>query len=97
MFFSSGAFAYGANAAYLPFIPFPVTMRATPSPITTFNTSLVASPTAGSLSLFQGSAWVNASPGLQSVTTTGFGFALSGIWAAGAWPIYGAWTANAEL
>jgi len=98
MFFSSGGFAYGANNAYLPFVPFPVTMRITPPGVTFINTSLSATPTAGQWSIYNGSTWASSSAmNLQSITSTGFGVQMTGTWSAGVVLTYGAWAASAEI
>jgi hypothetical protein len=97
-FSSGGAFAYNTVAAYVSFLKFPVTMRVAPATVTFINTNLPSPSTAGQWSIFNGSTWLNAAVAIQSVTTEGFGPTLAGGWSVtGAFPLYYAWTASAEL
>ena len=97
--FSSGTVnAYTANAAYAPWISFPVTMRTTPSTITFIPTSLGGS-SSGQWTIYNISAtnWTSGNMNTQSSTANGFGAVIGGTWGAGATLMYGAWTASAEL
>jgi len=97
--FSTGAVsAYSANAGYVQWIAFPVTMRTEPATFTIINTNLPASPTAGYWSIYNpGIGWANGSIATQSYTANGVGFYTNGTFAAGPTMFYGAWTASAEL
>jgi hypothetical protein len=100
MFLSTTLSSYSTTAGYSSWIPFPVTMRTTPT-IAFINTNLPSSPTSGQWSVYNtsGGSWINSTTiGAQSVTASGFGpsFTYSAI-AAGATVVYGAWTANTEL
>lgn len=101
MFLSGVANVYATTAAYSQTMNFPVTMRSTPSTVTFINTNLPTSPTSGYWSLYTNGAWLNALPGLQSATPTGFGVNMSGsgwtVTGSGSGLLYGAWTASAEL
>jgi hypothetical protein len=97
-FLSTAASAYAANGIWLPWISFPVTMRATPTTVTFINTNLPASPTSGQWSIFTG-AWVNFPVAVINSSATGIGLiAASGTYTANqGYVFFGAWNASAEL
>ena len=100
--FSSGAIgAYGPNAGYVNWIPFPVPMFRTPVPnnVKFINCGgLATSPAANQWSVYNSGVWVNSTQiGPQSITDSGMGIQIAGSWPAGSSLWYGAWTVATEI
>jgi hypothetical protein len=95
--FNTGIFnAHLANNGYLPTIYYPVTMRDEATTITTVPTNLGGTSN-GQITVYDAGAWNAATVTIGASTATGFGGAITGTWAAGAWLTFFAWTADAEL
>jgi hypothetical protein len=100
-FMPTSASAYNANAIWLPWLSFPVTMRAPPTTVNFINPGLpVGGPTSGQWSIFAiGGGWANFPVTTINYNSTGLGLgAATGTYTTGqAYVFYGAWNASAEL
>jgi len=99
-FMTTASSAYNTGGMWLPYISFPVTMRATPTTVTFINTDLPTTPTSGQWSTFGGvSGWVNFPVTTVNSTASGTTFgSSSGTYTLNqAYVFYGAWNASAEL
>lgn len=99
-FMTTASSAYNTGGMWLPYISFPVTMRATPAAVTFINTDLPTTPTSGQWSAFGGaSGWVNFPVTTVNSTASGTTFgSSSGTYTLNqSYVFYGAWNASAEL
>ena len=102
--FSSGTIgAYGANAGYIQWIPFPVSMFRAPNfggDIKFINPGSLTSGaiTVGQWMVYNAGTWASSTTlAVQSVTTNGMGLNIGGTFPAGTSLWYGAWTVSADL